>query len=415
MGWGHGHSLANGVRLGGPNEEVPLTAISRDGSRVVLTVPTSNESGHIYLSENTTKTLVGEGRFLGATPTGSRIYFANSDLYVYEVESGHTVDLTPGDKVQGVLGVSEDGSYVYFVDESDHLLLWHDGVTTPIAALAGADSSDWERQPSIQGFTARVTPDGTHLAFDSVRSLTGFDNRDAASGQPDDEVYLYDATTSDLVCASCDPSGARPTGGANIQGSEAGIYLPRQGRYGNEYLPRNLSDDGSRLFFETADSLVPGDTNGQQDVYEYENGSPHLISSGTSPVPSSFLDASANGDDVFFETQAQLVPQDVDESFDIYDARVGGGFPAPASPAPCAGAACQGALPAPSVFATPASSTFAGAGNLSAPVVVSGAKPKPKPKARPKLCPRGFVKKKDRCAKKPRRAKRAAATTRRGK
>ncbi len=407
--------VANGVGLGGPSpgEEVPLTAVSSDGSRIVFTVPTSTESGHIYVRENnTTTTLVGEGRFVGATPSGSKIFFTNGDLYVYEVESGHTVNLTLGDSVQGLLGVSEDGSYVYFVDESDRLLLWHDGVTTPIATLAGADSSDWMRREKNLGFTARVTPDGTHLAFNSVRSLTGFDNRDVVSGQPDDEIYLYDATTSQLVCASCDPSGARPTGGASIAGSEVSVYLPAHGWEGDEYLPRNLSEDGSRLFFETADALVPGDTNDQQDVYEFEGGRPHLISSGTSDEPSSFLDASPSGDDVFFETQAQLVPQDVDQSFDIYDARVGSRFPAPTSSATCAGAGCQGALPAPSAFAAPMSSTFSGAGNLPAPVV-SGAKPKAK--AKPKLCRRGYMKKRGRCVKESRRAKKAAATTRRGK
>ena len=28
----------------------------------------------------------------------------------------------------------------------------------------------------------------------SERSLTGYDNRDAASGKPDEEVFLYDTT-----------------------------------------------------------------------------------------------------------------------------------------------------------------------------------------------------------------------------
>ena len=32
-----------------------------------------------------------------------------------------------------------------------------------------------------------------YLAFMSDRSLTGYDNTDAVSGQPDEEVYLYDA------------------------------------------------------------------------------------------------------------------------------------------------------------------------------------------------------------------------------
>ena len=47
----------------------------------------------------------------------------------------------------------------------------------------------------------------------SDRSLTGYDNVDVneEGGQHlDEEVYLYDAVTPRLVCASCNPSGARP-------------------------------------------------------------------------------------------------------------------------------------------------------------------------------------------------------------
>ena len=47
-----------------------------------------------------------------------------------------------------------------------------------------------------------------------------------------------------------------------------------------------------------------------------------LISSGTSQKESAFLEATPSGDDVFFLTAAQLSPQDTDDAFDIYDARV---------------------------------------------------------------------------------------------
>ena len=50
----------------------------------------------------------------------------------------------------------------------------------------------------------------------------------------------------------------------------------------------------------------------------------------------------ASGRDVFFTTADQLVGQDTDTDIDIYDARVDGGFPAPALSPSCSGDACQG-------------------------------------------------------------------------
>ena len=50
--------------------------------------------------------------------------------------------------------------------------------------------------------------------------------------------------------------------------------------------------------------------------------------SGVSRGESNILDSSASGDDVFFATTDGLVDDDRDGEFDVYDARVGGGFPA---------------------------------------------------------------------------------------
>jgi hypothetical protein len=121
------------------------------------------------------------------------------------------------------------------------------------------------------------------------------------------------------------------------------------------HLPRYLSEDGQRVFFDSSDALLPAASNGKQNVFEYENGAIHLISSGSSDEDSTLADASANGDDVFFTTRAQLVPEDQDENSDMYDARVDGGFPVATSPAPCTGEGCRGpvgASPAPLAIAT---------------------------------------------------------------
>ena len=99
-------------------------------------------------------------------------------------------------------------------------------------------------------------------------------------------------------------------------------------------LPRDLSADGSRVFFETEEALLAADSNSVMDVYEWERegagscvrdggGCLYLISSGVSSEPSYFAQASSSGGDVFFFTRQSLVGQDEDELVDLYDAREG--------------------------------------------------------------------------------------------
>jgi WD40-like Beta Propeller Repeat len=377
----------------------------------------------------------------GASANGSRIFFTSNaeltedantgekdnaaNLYECELvqeEAGHSIppkcDLTDlsidteaGDKEKGaqvnsVEDISEDGSYVYFIAEGvlaknentyhataeagqPNLYVYHEGKTTFIAKPAG-------------GYGSRVSADGTHLAFSSERSLTDYDNQpltpngiDRTCAGPDgcSEVYLYDASAGSLVCASCDPSGERPVGAAWF-GDEHG---PGYGEAENTYVSHNLSADGSRLFFNSWDPLVPHVSNGLDNVYEYEQGHVYPISNVAGPYESVLLDASENGNDVFFETADGLLPGG-NEHADVYDARVEGGFPVAASIASCDnGDSCRGPeSPQPAVFGAPGSATFSGVGNLTSEVA-----PPPKRVVTKKTvkCRKGYVKKKERCVK----------------
>ncbi len=84
-----------------------------------------------------------------------------------------------------------------------------------VAVLSSHDDPDWAGRTSLEALgnlTARSSPNGRYFTFMSQRSLTGYDNRDANSGEPDEEVFLFDAQSGKLNCVSCDPSGARPEG-----------------------------------------------------------------------------------------------------------------------------------------------------------------------------------------------------------
>jgi hypothetical protein len=278
-----------------------------------------------------------------------------------------------------------------------------------ITTLSEEDSPDWSGY--ADSLTSRVSPRGRYFTFMSDGNLTGYDTRDAITRQPDEEVYLYHASEhpatepGKLICASCDPTGARPVGippvafgelpiiqAAPFAGGIASNVPPWNKRSGGPYgaklyQPRYLSDNG-RVFFNSKDALVPQDVDGTQDAYQYEpagtgdcttasttystksGGCVSLISSGTSTSESAFLDASETGGDVFFLTTSQLVPKDVDDIYDIYDAHLCTSnspcfLPPPVSPPPCDnGEACKAAqTPQPLLFGAPASATFKGAGN----------------------------------------------------
>jgi hypothetical protein len=491
--WSAGAPPAAALRYLGTGFEGGQGAISADGTRVVLhnflRINATEEQSQIAGGECTEPAkacslrldaLQGGSGQGPATPTfqlasadGSRVFFtdqqrltpnsgaggngigaggARPDLYEYDLEKPagqRLTDLTPANgeesaAVGGVFGAAEDGSAIYFAATGKlaagaeagaaNLYLYRAGTTTFIASLGA------------EGGGVRVSPNGRFLAFQSQRPLTGYDNRDATSGKPDQEVFLYDAQAAQLRCVSCNPTGARPhgveytkienrlTGGFRLFGRDQWIaaILPPSVTAGDasvstsSYQPRYLSN-GGRLFFNSPGALVPTDTNGNEDVYQYEppkgsEGEPpadtceessptyssasagclDLISSGTSASESAFLDSSENGKDVFFLTAARLSPRDTDTSLDLYDARSGGGEPAvPPRPVECSGDACQAPAQAPN-DPTPGSLGFHGAGNVR-----EEGTPKPR-------CARGKVRRGGRCvAKKAHRKHRRHAKGRR--
>lgn len=321
-------------------------------------------------------------------------------------------------KGEGVDAVSQDGCYVYFNSKSiltpdavgaNPLYVSHDEdgtwMITFVSSLSGK-ALTWGRGEEL-------SPNGRYLAFMSQESLTGYDNEDVTSQsigeRMDEEVFLYDAGTNHLVCASCDPTGARPAGvldrgeiytlvdeaeewkGQWLAGSlpDWGSATEASGRggFGSPiYQPRYVFNEG-RVVFDSPDALVSQDVNGLEDVYEYEpqstdcskdGGCGSLISSGTSGQESALVDSSVTGEDVFFMTSSKLVSQDYDNNYDVYDAHVCSASvpcstPPTVTPPACeTGDSCKAApTPQPTIFGAPPSATFTGIGNPAPPPVVA--------------------------------------------
>lgn len=466
-------------RRPGYNRESTYTTntISADGSRIVFTAgplivvsaegpgsgggaekAASGFGGQLYLREGGTRTTqlnVSERAepdpngqqpaiYEGATPDDSKIFFTTAqaltdedaadgvwDLYMYDVNApaGHHLTLITHDqepsgeyssapRVTQVVGVSSDGTYVYFVgqnsllpDESDYeegetgapnneprnlykrLFVWHEGTLRHVVndgyGLLIENFVDWGERETGYGQVShdqfRLTPDGRHAVFVTANRLaaaaSGYDNQvvtgpGGVGAAP--EVYVYDFGSGRLSCASCDPSGQAPSsvsGASFMSFTDDTTTIVR-----TQHLNRAITDDGSKVFFDTPDPLVPTDTNGMRDVYEYDTatGAVHLISSGRSGDDSLFLETTADGSDVMFTTSERLVRADYDGSFDLYDARVAGGIAAQnAVPAAaCESDDCQGPAKASPAFSLPASLTFAGAGNRTEPPVGPRTRPR---------------------------------------
>lgn len=440
-------------------------AISNDGSRVIFSnanffsgpvdglkglLMRDTETGKVVrldIPNNDAAPFTGEeqSRYMTASSDGSKVFFIDSsgltaessngglDLYEYDVNAPEGEKLTDlsvdrngseAANAEMVLGASEDGSYVYFtaggvlapgaspggcgVFETPgtlcNIYLYHEGAVEFVAAVSA--TQDAETLQNFSKLPVRVSPNGRWLAFMSSLDLTGYDTRDALTGQADQEVYLFDSTGGKLTCASCDPTGARPVGFAYeegpfvlsavnksfVAGTPIASSLPPWTQYElgvAAYQSRYLSNSG-RLFFNSHDALTSQDVNGTGDVYEYEpagvgdcssagttfstlaNGCIALISSGASNEESGFLDASETGADVFFLTSAKLAPQDFDTGPDVYDARECNPSsrciaPPPVQPPPCnTGESCKPApTPQPGIFGLPSSATFSGIGNVT--------------------------------------------------
>jgi len=319
------------------------------------------------------------------------------DLYAYEVgapDGEHLTDLSAdvadakGAGVVGVLAASDDASYVYFAargrlggagrTEAENRLagtynvyLTHGEDTRfvgeisqdeatgsfPVAkALLGTPSGEGE-------WTSRTTPDGSEFIFESSLGVSGGVRM----------VYLYSAADGTTTCVSCRHDGKSPFAANTLTPLISAKLTNLEER---TIQPVTLTENG-RVYFYSFDPLATGAVEGDRNLYQWEHGQVSLIATEPAGVPRSFFGtpsynffggASADGGDVYFTTPVAITGDDQDERWDVYDARVGGGFPEPASPvSPCdataEGGCNSGEANAPSPAAVPATSSFTGPGN----------------------------------------------------
>jgi hypothetical protein len=233
------------------------------------------------------------------------------------------------------------------------------------------------------------------------------------------QASRYDSVEHLLECISCASSSAPEPKQNAYMADELGVPDMNGG------LPDFVaaSANGDFAYFTTVAALVPQDLDGEipaefiedlgvgngewlnagghvspsTDVYEWRAGGVDgcgvvqgclaLITDGLGGYLNLFLGTADEGRDVFFYSRSVLSPWShgaegsIGEG-NIYDARIGGGVPPPASrPVECEGDECS-VPPSPPVDSTPSSFTFAGVGNLVPEATSSH--PAKKKKAKPK-------------------------------
>lgn len=378
--------------------------------------------------------------FLGANQAGTRAFFTTvqplvtgdkdttKDLYMAEIgcpiakpscavaerevtslkQVSH--DPNPGEpaELQGPVVISVDGSHVYFVAHgslsqegpraggaqsapvvgADNLYVYdaNGGTVKFISDLcSGPDASgsahdarcpaslDTKTRNDQAQWEVQTTLDGRFLLFTSYGQLVSSDSNVAR------DVYRYDSQTGALDRVSVGEAGYDANGNGSMS-----AQIPVRGPEDflmQEYLlgQRAISENGSRVVFETAEPLSPKAVNGLVNAYEWHKesgwseGHVSLVSSGNDPeaVGVDEVGGSLNivitpsGNDIFFTTAQGLLPQDIDGAKDVYDARLGKGFPpVEASRRACSGDACQGPLTNPAPLLVPGSVSQAAGENI---------------------------------------------------
>lgn len=390
------------LRLEAPNTlPIPLYG---QGNVQVSGGPGDAGAGHPYEIEFT-GALAGVN-VMPVLADGSSLTGAAHSATVTVTEPVHNLTLIAPTNGSAIFGASDDGHRLYFTASDDlvpgmppktfatSVFLWDEdaGSGGRIFFVGSLLSLDVESNRYGQLFRSepkesRVSPDGRRLLFQSSSGSSlapayqhgTCTNTDTSVGGFCKELYLYseDGSTParpDVACVSCNLTnpGEERSGGTDTPGHAVLNVLSGIGGSGvNFHLNNAISPDDRYVFFSTDAPLVEADTNERYDAYEYDTatGEAHLLSSGTDPSNSYFMSADANGHNALFVTRQRLSRWDSDASLDLYDARLGGGFPEPpaSNTEPCEGETChEGAPSAPS--APPVGSGAAGPGNPKSPL-----------------------------------------------
>jgi hypothetical protein len=303
---------------------------SSDGTKVFfesfeqLHSSDTDSSRDIYQRASGATTLVsgGSGAFNpfyeGASADGSKVFFDTTEALVtgscpnvafdcdssndtYQRDSGGLTLISTGTTTNGAFnaffeGSSQDGSKVFFrtaekvestdTDSSTDVWQRSSGATTQISTGTNHNGAFFA---SFDGSST----DGSRVFWSTAEQVE--------TGDSDSSTDVYERSSGTTTRLSTGPNGGNGALSAFFEGS---------------------STDGTRVFLTTAESLVSGDTDSADDIYERSGGNTTRLSDGTAggngPYNAFFDAANDSGRRVFLDTQEILLSSDTDSSIDVY-------------------------------------------------------------------------------------------------
>jgi len=265
----------------------------------------------------------GEGAsFLGTGPAGDRAFFATPE----------SLDSADGDT----------GIDIYVRDLGEE--------TTTLISVTGICPSPLPVGQSCKPSFGGLSPDGTHVFFETNERLNGADTDssqdlyDWSGGAPDivsigpdggngSGIVTYAGSSSDgrAVYFETDEKLVVPADGddepdvyQHLEGATTLISAGAPGHGNGTELASfewaTLQGSTEHVIFSTEEQLTDGDTDSAQDLYERSAGTTSLLSvpAAGGDFDASFAGASADGTKIFFVTDEQLTPSDTDLGSDVY-------------------------------------------------------------------------------------------------
>jgi hypothetical protein len=384
----------------------------RDGNTLPLSLPTC---GARMIRAGGTD----GGRFISVTATRAFVFSpgdgdcgAPRQLYAIDLAT-NIPELISGPasgesfEVQSVSDPTTDGREIFFMTKT--AVVAGDGNGGPdIYKWTAADGPSCVTC-SAPGFSAAsaggmtVSKDQSHIYFNANGSLDSNPSTSCAAC-----LYVMDVETGDIrfinptggAVPSADGQAIVFTGGdPTDDGVNTGPTPDETGKFGQVYhysletesmdcvscmpdgsapeggIPTQdfvgrvaMSADGESVAFNTTAAILPDDINDTQDIYEWHNGVVRLVTDGVHEWPSNNLGGSpitwgfsADGRNLIFSVGGfKLTGEEHDSYANVYDARVGGGFAQQPPPAHCTEDACQGPLQAAPKLSQQGSSSFQG-------------------------------------------------------